>query len=211
MGHRQATRYSAEDDNRAGTVGRAFPPTAAGPAGPGGPGGPAGSVTPAGWRGPVGPARPSARATVAAAAFAVVAVLATRWAWGRWERTDVSGDSMVPALQPGDRLLVWRTTRLKAGDIVAAGDPRHPQRTVLKRVVRYDDAGIFLVGDNERHSTDSRHFGPVPLSLVRGKAVYRYAPPGRAGPLPRPGPGVGPREAASPSGTAPAFPPRPRR
>jgi nickel-type superoxide dismutase maturation protease len=91
---------------------------------------------------------------------------------------------MLPALQPGDRLLVWRTTRVKAGDVIAAGDPRHPERTVLKRAASYDDAGIFLVGDNEMHSTDSRHFGPVPLSLVRGKAVYRYAPPGRAGRLP---------------------------
>jgi nickel-type superoxide dismutase maturation protease len=92
---------------------------------------------------------------------------------------------MAPALQSGDRLLVWRTTRMKTGDILAAGDPRHPERTVLKRVASFDGSGVFLLGDNEGQSTDSRHFGPVPLSLVRGKAIYRYAPPGRAGRLPR--------------------------
>jgi hypothetical protein len=60
------------------------------------------------------------------------------------------------------------------------------------------------VGDNEKHSTDSRHFGPVPPALVRGKAVYRYAPPTRAGRL------RGPRGAANPSRTAPVSPPSPR-
>ena len=72
-------------------------------------------------------------------------------------------------------------------DYRLGGDPRHPERTVLKRAASCDGTGIFLVGDNEMHSTDSRHFGPVPLSLVRGKAVYRYAPPGRAGRLQRSG------------------------
>jgi inner membrane protease subunit 1 len=119
-----------------------------------------------------------------AAALAAAAVLAAAcWAWSRSERTEVWGESMAPALQPGDRLLVWRTKSVKVDDIVAAGDPRHPGRTVLKRAAGVDGAGVFLVGDNEGQSTDSRHFGPVPLSLVRGKAVYRYAPPGRTGRL----------------------------
>jgi nickel-type superoxide dismutase maturation protease len=90
---------------------------------------------------------------------------------------------MVPALQPGDRLLIWHTKRLKTGDIVAAGDPRDPERTVLKRAAAFDEGGIILLGDNEMHSTDSRHFGPVALSLVQGKAVYRYAPRRRTGRL----------------------------
>jgi nickel-type superoxide dismutase maturation protease len=90
---------------------------------------------------------------------------------------------MVPTLQPGDRLVVWRTKRFRPGDIVAAADPRQPTRTVLKRAATVGSEWIFLVGDNEVRSTDSRHFGPVALGLVRGKAVYRYAPQARAGRL----------------------------
>ena len=117
---------------------------------------------------------------LALAALALTA-LAAGWASRQLERTEVAGDSMRPALQPGDRLLVRRTKSLKVGDIVAAADPRRPARTVLKRAAAVDDSGVFLVGDNDARSTDSRHFGLVPLSLVRGKAVYRYAPSGRAG------------------------------
>jgi nickel-type superoxide dismutase maturation protease len=124
----------------------------------------------------------TALAALALAALALaLAALAAGWASRQLERTEVAGDSMRPALQPGDRLLVRRTKSLKVGDIVAAADPRRPARTVLKRAAAVDDSGVFLVGDNDARSTDSRHFGLVPLSLVRGKAVYRYAPSGRAG------------------------------
>jgi nickel-type superoxide dismutase maturation protease len=98
---------------------------------------------------------------------------------------EVSGSSMAPGLQPGDRLVIWRTTAVRAGDVVAAPDPRDPERTVLKRAVVVGPDGVLLLGDNPSQSTDSRHFGRVPAASVRGKAVYRYAPPGRAGRLPR--------------------------
>ena len=73
---------------------------------------------------------------------------------------------------------------MRPGDIVAASDPRQPARPVLKRVVDISREGVFLLGDNPEHSTDSRQFGPVPIRSVRGKAIYRYAPPARAGKLP---------------------------
>ena len=92
---------------------------------------------------------------------------------------------MAPALQPGDRILVWKTTSVRRGDIVAAPDPRLPARSVLKRVGDVTDEGLLLLGDNPEHSTDSRQWGLVPIASVQGKAVYRYAPPGRVGRLPR--------------------------
>jgi nickel-type superoxide dismutase maturation protease len=103
--------------------------------------------------------------------------------WRSFERVEVSGPSMAPSLQPGDRVLVWRTRSVRPGDIVAASDPRRPQRSLLKRVVDVGQEGVFLLGDNLEHSTDSRQFGPVPMASVRGKAIYRYAPPARAGKL----------------------------
>lgn len=34
---------------------------------------------------------------------------------------------------------------------------------------------VFLCGDNLANSTDSRHYGPVPLGLVRGKVIARVS------------------------------------
>jgi nickel-type superoxide dismutase maturation protease len=109
----------------------------------------------------------------------------TGWlVWRYFERVEVSGLSMAPALQPGDRLLLRRTRSVHPGDIVAASDPREPGRPVLKRVAGVNQEGVLLLGDNPEHSTDSRQFGRVPTTSVKGKAIYRYAPSGRAGKLP---------------------------
>jgi nickel-type superoxide dismutase maturation protease len=113
-----------------------------------------------------------------------VVTLATAWAlrrtWRRAERVTVHGLSMVPALQPGDHLVIWPTTDVRPGDIVAVKDPRRPERTVLKRVGWTERGEVYLLGDNAARSTDSREWGAVPLGSVRGRAVYRYAPPARA-------------------------------
>lgn len=34
----------------------------------------------------------------------------------------------------------------------------------------------WIVGDNIKHSRDSRLFGPIPLALIRGKVVLRWTP-----------------------------------
>ncbi len=90
------------------------------------------------------------------------------------ERVQVTGESMRPALFPGDRLVVVRGLRPRVGDIVTAADPRRPDRVVVKRVAEVNAAGVVILGDDPSTSTDSRHFGPVPRA--RGRAVYRYAP-----------------------------------
>jgi nickel-type superoxide dismutase maturation protease len=99
----------------------------------------------------------------------------------RLKRVKVVGASMEPSLRDGDRLVVWKTAALRPGDIVACKDPRQPGRTVLKRARWLSGGTAWLEGDNPAGSTDSRHFGPVATSLVEGRAIYRYAPPGRAG------------------------------
>ena len=109
---------------------------------------------------------------------------AAAWlAWRRFERVAVAGPSMEPGLRAGDHLVIRKTATVRPGDIVAATDPRQPGRPILKRALSVHDGQVFLVGDNAEHSTDSRHFGPVPLSSVVGKAVYRYAPASRTGRL----------------------------
>ena len=98
---------------------------------------------------------------------------------------------MAPALPPGDRLVVVRLPwRLPfgpvPGQVVAVRDPRRPDRILIKRVRSVDRrAGTLDVeGDDRRSSTDSRSFGPVSRSAIVGRAVYRYAPAGRNGPVP---------------------------
>lgn len=102
-------------------------------------------------------------------------------------RLEVQGESMSPTMQPGDRVLVVRTDRLRPGQVVAVRDPRDPERIVVKRVAGGSAAvGWRVLGDNPARSTDSRAFGAVGPDLVVGRVVYRYHPPERAG-VPRPG------------------------
>ncbi len=110
-----------------------------------------------------------------------------------FRRVEVAGGSMEPTFRAGDRLVVlarpvggpaWPAV----GDVVAVADPRDPSRVLVKRVAAVDRAAgaLDVRGDDPGASTDSRHFGPVPLASVVGRAVYRYAPPGRTGPAPWP-------------------------
>ena len=103
-----------------------------------------------------------------------------------FSRVAVAGDSMLPALEPGDRLVVLRLghrRRLRAGDLVTVRDPRADGdgRVLVKRIADVDPESVELTGDNPDASTDSRSFGRVPLGLVTGKVLYRYAPRPRAG------------------------------
>ena len=94
---------------------------------------------------------------------------------------------MEPSLAAGDGVLLVPSRRPRPGDIVAFPDPREPARLLLKRVVRVDRRGgtVEVAGDNADASTDSREFGPIPRRDILGRAVYRYAPLPRAGPIRR--------------------------
>ncbi len=110
-------------------------------------------------------------------------------------RVVVEGRSMAPTLEPGDRLLVVRLPRwwpVRPGDVVAFADPREPDRLLVKRVGAADERCVTVTGDNIEESTDSRSFGPVDRAEVWGRALYRYAPPARAGRVSRrPADGIG--------------------
>jgi signal peptidase I len=110
----------------------------------------------------------------------------------------VDGESMQPALEDGDRLLVsrlaYRLAAPKHGDIVLVRDPSRSGYECIKRILGLPGEMVedrllgpeeyFLVGDNLLHSTDSRTYGPVPADAIIGRAWYRYASPtGRRGRL----------------------------
>jgi nickel-type superoxide dismutase maturation protease len=110
-------------------------------------------------------------------------VTAGLWRWRPLARVEVEGESMAPALRPGDRLLLLRPGRPRVGDVVAVADPRHADRTLVKRVAAVGPEGLTVLGDNGAASTDSRELGPVAPASVRGRVVYRYGPDHRRGPV----------------------------
>ncbi len=108
---------------------------------------------------------------------------------------------MRPAIEPGDWLLVDPTiTRWpRRGSVVVFREPGS-DRLVLKRVaarggdtvttplgrLRLAADEAWLVGESPE-SHDSRHYGPVTLDRLVGRAWLRYAPLDRLGLLGRRG------------------------
>lgn len=81
----------------------------------------------------------------------------------------VVGESMLPALRPGQIVVATRWTRLLPGKVVIA---RMRDRDVIKRVKDVSAAGIIIEGDNPAASTDSRHFGPVDPRAILGVVIW---------------------------------------
>ena len=94
--------------------------------------------------------------------------------WPVW-RVKVAERSMEPALYPGDWLLVRRTRRIRAGQIVLARHPGRPEMLIVKRAARRVDGGWWLESDNpDAGAVDSRRFGAVPGPLIEGRVLARY-------------------------------------
>jgi signal peptidase I len=134
--------------------------------------------------------------------------------WRKWlasRRFEVVDASMEPTLRAGDRVLVdrsaYRAAPPRIGDLVAALDPTDPKRWLIKRVagigpgevaipsagsedpdgwprLSVPDGTVFLLSDALAVGRDGRRFGPIPLSSLRGRVWFRYAPPASRGPLP---------------------------
>ena len=95
----------------------------------------------------------------------------------RYRMAVVSGLSMIPTLAPGERLLVRHDGPIVLGDIVVF---KRDQQFEVKRILRIEADGIFVQGDNDLVSTDSRTYGLIPHDDVLGTATYRLWPnPGR--------------------------------
>lgn len=123
-------------------------------------------------------------------------VLATRDPLaGPW-RVEVAERSMVPAIEPGDWLLVDPTVRTwpRRGAIVVFREPGSDLLAIKRVAARTGDT--VVTPDGSRHrlavdeawllgdapgSHDSRHYGPVALDRLRARAWFRYGPPGRVG------------------------------
>ena len=126
------------------------------------------------WGGSVGRAAP-----VLVFGLLTATVLAGWLGKKRFTTYEIAGNSMLPTFSPGDYLMVdlaaYRRTAPRRGEVVLVQDPSDAGRTLVKRIGSTEPNGrVWLVGDNPAESTDSRAFGPVPVSLIAGRVVWRY-------------------------------------
>lgn len=72
---------------------------------------------------------------------------------------------MLPNYPHGKVIFAWRFGKPRKGDVVIV---KHHQVELIKRIDKIDQDRVFLLGDNPEESTDSRHYGWLPLSAIRG-------------------------------------------
>lgn len=109
----------------------------------------------------------------------------------RWKpfRVEVSGESMVPTLRPGEWAIGLRERRIRRGDLVVVEHPWRQGFELVKRVGGLPgervggrllaDGEYWVEGDAPDASTDSRHFGPIVRDRIRGRLRLVYWPPDR--------------------------------
>ena len=110
-------------------------------------------------------------------------------------RVAVEGQSMAPALEPGDFLIAARSGLMRRGALVVVEHPGRPGYEMVKRLAGMpgDEVGgaplgadrFWILGDDPEASTDSRAFGAVSRDAIRGVVLFRYWPPSRIGPVGR--------------------------
>jgi inner membrane protease subunit 1 len=135
------------------------------------------------------------------AKFLLPLFLLTHLAWHYlFEIVSPFGASMLPTLYlSGQWVLLSKWYRrgrgIEVGDIVSISHPFILHEGAIKRVigmpgdfvlagtpgvsgmmVKVPRGHCWLAGDNQEWSRDSRYYGAVPLALVRGKVVWRFAP-----------------------------------
>ena len=98
------------------------------------------------------------------------------------EATDLPADRMVKLVAglPGERVAVARDQLWIDGRPVAYHRPMVGSLPGEWRLGRHE---YFLLSYAVAIGTDSRHFGPVRRSALRGRAMRIEWPPGRRGPL----------------------------
>lgn len=77
---------------------------------------------------------------------------------------------MLPVLRPGCIILASGFGRAPMpGDIVIVC---HGGLEKVKRVAYVHGQRLFVIGDNQEHSTDSRSFGWLSLSAATGRVIW---------------------------------------
>lgn len=91
-------------------------------------------------------------------------------------RVRIVGPSMEPALRNNEWWVARRSAAVHPGDVALIVHPRRPDALIVKRLVRREPDGWWVLGDNAGQSEDSRQFGAVPDANVIGRLWFRYHP-----------------------------------
>ncbi|SRR5258706_4273465 len=86
----------------------------------------------------------------------------------------VEGRSMEPTYSPESLVIIINhklSQGIKKGEVVVLRDPRN-NNLILKRVEKIEDEKYFVLGDNEKESTDSSVFGFVNEKNIIGKVIF---------------------------------------
>lgn len=87
-------------------------------------------------------------------------------------RFQIEGESMLPTFRLGDRVLLFRWTKIRPGDVVIF---YHEGVKFIKRAIEKNSSDRWMMkGDNSFASTDSLDFGEVSEASMIGKVVARY-------------------------------------
>lgn len=82
---------------------------------------------------------------------------------------------MSPTFNLDDKVLCFNWAYLlgkpKVGEVVVL---QTKERKVIKRIQKIDNRKVFVMGDNESESTDSREYGSVDLEKLIGRVVYVF-------------------------------------
>lgn len=70
---------------------------------------------------------------------------------------------MHPTLPHGKLIFASRLKKPKIGDVVIV---KHHRVEVLKRIHDLKEDVVYLLGDNPQESTDSRHYGWLPINRI---------------------------------------------
>ena len=104
-----------------------------------------------------------------------------------WGFARVRGESMVPTLRPGDRLILSYRRTPHAGELVVARLPDGTvatKRAVERRTTDQGRPGWWLLSDNPASGVDSRHYGAIAEEDLLAVVVMRIWPLKRLGAVP---------------------------
>lgn len=87
----------------------------------------------------------------------------------------IVGASMDPTFPHGTYVLAsslpYLFTTPKVHEVVVIRGPRD-KKYLVKRIAQIKKGSYFVIGDNKKESTDSRHFGLLKRHAIIGKVVY---------------------------------------
>ena len=76
---------------------------------------------------------------------------------------------MEPTIRVGQIVLASDLMKPREGDVVIL---HHDGLEKIKRLQRIDNGSVYVVGDNEAASTDSRAFGALPETVIIATVVW---------------------------------------